>query len=120
MGFLSDLIGNLFSGKEKKKYINLAPHEPESSRPGDLNLERTMQIDIRTLSKQRYIVKTNGEYSVFDSKDDMPDEFREGVELMEHSDSAETSYIVLVHGERQTYSSYDEMPEDIRTAIENA
>jgi hypothetical protein len=119
MGFFGDFLSKFFSKKEENTYINLPVEEEPQEEDENFELDQTMHIDVSSF-KPRYIVKINGEYSVFNSKEEMPEEFRQGVEIVEHSDAANSSYTVLVQGERKTYSSYEDVPEDIRAAIESS
>jgi len=72
----------------------------------------------KEIPKEHYIIKHNGEYLIFDSKEEMPEELRKGIDEIESLNSISSVYNVIVDGQRRRYSSYAEIPEDIRKVVE--
>jgi len=79
-------------------------------------ISHTMPIR-KELPKEHYIIKHNGEYKIFDSKDDMPPEIRDSIEKLEGIESMSSTYNVIVDGQRMSFKSYSEVPEHIKKAI---
>lgn len=69
--------------------------------------------------EEQYIIKLDGKYYVFGSKDEMPDDLRKGVELIENSDSGLSTYTVIRKGVRETFSDLNELPPKLRKILEN-
>jgi len=97
------------------------PYEPVSSRVKFIDeyggeSEHTMPIVV-TPPKQQYIIKSDGEYYVYNSKDEMNEELRAEIERIERIDKISSSYTIIMDGKRHVFSSFDEIPADIRDAI---
>lgn len=97
------------------------PYEPVSSRVKfidqyDGSTEHTMPIVV-TPPKQQYIIKTDGQYFVYHSKDEMSPELREEISRIETIDKISSSYTIVMNGKRQVYSRFEDIPADIQTAI---
>lgn len=100
------------------------PYEPASPRVKfieefDNSHESTMPIVV-VPPRQQYIIKSDGEYSVYLSKSEMTPELREQIERIENLDKLSSSYTVIVNGKRQVYGRFEDIPTEIRTAIEAA
>lgn len=110
MNFLKKLFGI-----SKKKNYNERP--PKFL--GELNdkISHTMPIT-KANPKEHYIIKHNGEYMVFNSKDEMPEEIREGIQEIETVETISSVYNVIIDGERYIYSNYHDIPEDIKKVID--
>jgi hypothetical protein len=122
MGFLKKVFSCFSSDEEEKgdsqkKYVPVSGKTTIVENNVDSEVEKTMHIDF-TPPKQQYIVKIDGEYSVYESKADMPEEMRQEIEEVENAEGVASSYTVIVQGERKTYSSLDEVPEEVRQAID--
>ena len=107
---LGKVFKSLFG--EKKKY-----EAPDVTFMEDDTTGVTHTIPIKvSVPTQQIIIKSDDEYLVFKSKDDIPPEL---MKELEHLDDLGTvdSYSVIVDGQRQIYSSYDDIPEEIRKVI---
>lgn len=120
MGILNKIFSSMFEDKDEKQ-----TEEPDLSQvkfieeDDDGVIQKTMHIDVET-PDQQYIVKMDGQYYVYDNKEDMPPELLEQVSQVEHADKTTKSYTVIVDGEQKHFDSVDEMPEDVREAIKNS
>jgi len=83
----------------------------------DGKLEHTMPIVV-TPPRQQYIIKSEGQYFVYNSKQEMDEELRQEIERLEHIDKISSSYTVIINGKRQVYETFEEIPEEIRSLIE--
>ncbi len=97
------------------------PYEPVSSRVKFLDeyggeTEHTMPIVV-TPPKQQYIIKTDGQYYVYNSKDEMSEELRTEIARIENIDKISSSYTIIMDGKRHVFGSFDEIPADIQAAI---
>lgn len=107
-------IGRLFGlGKEEKKESQQVRFLGET----EDKITHTMPIS-KEMPKEHYIIKHNGEYLIFDSKEEMPEELREGIDEIESLESISSVYNVIVDGQRRRYGSYSEIPEDIRKVVD--
>jgi hypothetical protein len=97
------------------------PYEPVSSQVKFIDqyngeTEHTMPIVV-TPPKQQYIIKNDGQYFVYNSKEEMEPELRDEISRIENIDKFSSSYTIVMDGKRQVYSSFEEIPEDIQAAI---
>jgi len=113
---LIDKISAIFGGKKEEIKHESALSKVKILEEKSSEIEKTMHINVE-VPKQQYIVKIDGEYSIFDSKEDMPEGLLHDVEEIEHANGTSSSYTVIVDGKRQTFSSLDEIPEEIRGQI---
>ncbi len=112
MGLLSWIFG-----KKEKKYEPVGSDVTFLEENGKAEeIDHTLRIDISPPSQQ-YIIKKNGEYLVFESKDEMDEETRDEVEELENINKVTSSYTVIINGERKTYSDFSEIPEEARKAV---
>ena len=113
---LGDFFGSLFGGKKKKKF-----ELPDVTFIDDdsYDVTHTMPISPMHQKKQQIIVKYEGEYMVFDSKDDIPEDVQEELKHLDDLGTVD-SYSVIVNGARKVYSSYEEIPQEIREAIKSS
>ena len=108
---LGDIIKSVFGGKSKKfESPDVTFMEDDTT-----GVTHTMPISVKTPTQQ-IIIKQDGEYLVFDSKDEIPEDLREEIEHLDELGTVD-SYSVIVDGNRETYNSFDEIPEEIRQAI---
>jgi hypothetical protein len=110
VSFISRLFG---LDKEEKKESQQVRFLEEI----DDKITHTMPIS-KEIPKEHYIIKHNGEYLIFDSKEEMPAELREGIDEIESLDSISSVYNVIVDGQRRRYGSYAEIPDDIRKVVD--
>ena len=117
MGFFSKLFGlssdkKSSNGKEEQMPVPTVVVEDDEHHTQD-----TIRVPIMK-QKQRYVVKTEGQYRVYSRKEDMPEEIRKEVDEMEYiADNASTCYTVYVDGKRMNYKSLDDVPSEIRNAV---
>ncbi|HRR28497.1 MAG TPA: hypothetical protein P5270_03980 [Victivallales bacterium] len=72
----------------------------------------------RTSPKEHYIIKHNGEYMIFDSKEEMPEEVRKGFNEIEAVENVSSIYNVIIDGKRYRFTNFHDIPENIRKVIE--
>jgi len=82
----------------------------------NIDVEKTLEIKFNP-PPQQYIVKINGEYSVFKSIDDMPSKIRNSITQLDTMSNVSSSYAIFVDGKRKDFSSFDDMPDDIKRAV---
>lgn len=78
-------------------------------------VSHTMPISVSSPTQQ-IIIKSNDEYQVFRSKDDIPPEMLEEIKHLDDIGTVD-SFSVIVDGQRQIYSKYDDIPAEVRKAI---
>ncbi len=105
MGLLKKIMyflsGSKKQEKPKVKFIDFDT--------GDIM--RTMQISMKPA--QHYIMKTGGEYYIYDSIEQMDEKARKTFQELE----SDAPFTVYIEGEGKTYNSIDEIPEKIRNAL---
>lgn len=94
----------------KKKQI---PQNVRIIAEDDEDMMRTMQFDLRPA--QHYVIKSGGQYFIYDSLEQVPEDMRDKVQGL---DSDEGGFTVFVDGERKTYKKIQEVPKPIREALE--
>lgn len=119
MGLLDGILKALGLSDDKPKYKSMASQVKVVEEGKGAGVERTMHFDF-VPPKRQYIIKVDGAYSVFSSKDEMPVEVRRSVESVESSDGADKTFVIIVDGEKRTFHSVDEMPEEMRSAVKLA
>jgi hypothetical protein len=115
MGLFSKLFGK--EEEPQKKYVPQGDKVTfvNDEKPSK-NIEHTMEIKVEA-PKQEYIIKKDGEYLVFKTKEEMPEDIRAGVEELEEAERVNSSYTVIIDGKRQTYPCIEDMPDDVREAF---
>jgi cation transport regulator ChaB len=73
----------------------------------------------KELPKEHYIIKHNGEYMVFNSREEMPEDIREGIDEIENIENISSVYNVIVDGQKKQYKNYSEIPKEIQKILEN-
>jgi hypothetical protein len=106
-----------FFGLDKKQIDKSASAQAKFLDSKENNVSHTMPIS-KKAPQQHYIIKHNGEYMIFDSKDEMPDELKEHISEIEKMDRMSSVYNVIVDGKRKQYKNYNEIPEEIRQIID--
>ncbi|OGV59120.1 MAG: hypothetical protein A2X49_02160 [Lentisphaerae bacterium GWF2_52_8] len=115
MGLIGKIFSSVFGKNEPKKKKKYNPEEVRFVEQSS-DVEKTMHIDL-VPPKQQYIIKIQGQYMVFSSKEDMPPELRHHVEEIEQTSRSSSSYVVIVDGKQQHYQNIDDIPFEVRTAI---
>ena len=67
---------------------------------------------------QQIIIKSEDEYLVFNSKDDIPPDLLKEIEHLDDLGTVD-SYSVIVDGQRQIYTSYEDIPHEVRKAMKD-
>lgn len=111
---LGDVLKSMM-GKDKKEFKPPAVKFLDDDPTG---VTHTMPISVQA-AKQRYIIKHDGEYLVFNSLEEMPEELRSQIEHLDDTPDFTHSYSIIIDGEKHTFSSMEEIPDDIREAIES-
>lgn len=112
MGFFAKILG-----KSVKKYKPVSGNVKILDNDKYSDIVHTVQIVV-TPPTQRYIVKIDGKYDIYNSIEEMDPELRKEIESLEHFNTMSSSYTVIINGERQSYSKFEDIPEEIRNAVD--
>ena len=110
-------LGKIFKsvfGKEEdsKKYTSPEVTFLEDDTTG---VTHTIPITVST-PPQQIIIKTEEEYLVFNSKDEIPPELLADLDHLDDLGTVDT-YSVIVDGQRQIYTSFEDIPEEVRNSM---
>ena len=81
--------------------------------------EGTVQMEIAR-PRQKYIIRSKGQYRIFDSKEEMDAESRAKVENFEKMEKLSASYTVIDEGRKTSYSSFEDIPQEIKDAVKSS
>lgn len=106
------LFDKIIPSLKKKEYKH-----PKVTFIPDTDPEFTHTMPIKTNHPtQHYIIKTGGEYHIYDSLDEIEPEFRATIENFNDNDKT-APFTIFVDGERKTYSNASQLPQNIRDAL---
>ena len=107
-----DTLKKLFKGRKKEF------HAPDVTFLEDKmsSVTHTLPITVNPPT-ERIIIKHDGDYLVFTSKEQIPSEIKSELEQLDDTEAIESSVTIFVDGKRETYASLEEVPEQIRRAI---
>ncbi len=111
MGFLDMLFG------KKKKEDQTSPSAVRflDDEKGGKTVQ-TLPISV-TPPKQHYIIRSEGNYFIYDSLSEMDVDLRKQIESLEKIDEMKSTYTVFIDGKRTIYTHFNDIPNDIREAI---
>ena len=108
---LGDFFKSLFGKSKKFESPDVTFLEETTS-----GVTHTIPIEVKT-PPQQIIIKSNDEYLVFNSKEEIPGDILEELKHLDDLGTVDT-YSVIVDGQRQIYTSYEDIPEEVRKAVE--
>jgi predicted ribosome-associated RNA-binding protein Tma20 len=116
MGFFKKIV-EFFTEEDNSKYKSRSG-EVSNLEEQDTDIEHTMQIKVETPDHE-YIIKKDGEYLVFKSKEDMPADVLALLEDMEHKEEGDVSEqcTVIADGKCKRYSDKSKLPKDIQDIL---
>ena len=110
-----NFLKKLFGGADKTKNDQTPARFLDQL---DDKITHTMPIT-KPPPKEHYIIKHKGEYMIFDSKEDMPEELKAGIEEIETVENISSIYNVIIDGKRYRFNNYHDMPEEIKKVLES-
>ena len=118
MGFLKKIV-EYFTEEDNSKYKSRSG-EVSNIEEQDTDIEHTMQINVE-VPDHEYIIKKDGQYLVFKSKDDMPADVLALLEEVDHKveegDNASEQCTVIADGKCKKYAKKDDLPKDIQNIL---
>lgn len=111
MSFFAKILG-----KNVKKYTPISKNVKILDDDKCSDVVHTVPIVV-TPPSQRYIIKIDGKYDIYNSLEEMDSELRKEIESIEHFNTMSSFYTVIINGKRQSYSKFEDIPEEIRNAV---